>query len=121
MDAFDVMIVALRFNEKINQQDLDGLTKLMTDDHTFIDNSGSIDKNMNEGWKRFYKNYPDYRNVLTSVTVENNAVVMIDYSTCSNEPMLNGSSIWTAKAIQYLEEGHAQEKVVTTVEHNNKT
>jgi len=97
LDAFDVMMVALRFNEKINQQDPDGLVKLMTDDHTFIDKSGDIDKNMNEGWRRFFKNHPNYRNVFTSVTVENNVVIMVGFSTCSNEPMLNGPSMWTAK------------------------
>jgi len=97
MDAFDAMMAALRFNEKINQRDLDGLVALMTDDHMFIDNSGDIDDNMKEGWRHFFEHYPDYRNVFTSVTVENNVVVMVGYSTCSNEPRLNGPSMWTAK------------------------
>jgi ketosteroid isomerase-like protein len=97
VDAFDAMMVALRFNEKINQRDLDGLMALMTDDHTFIDNAGDIDDNMKEGWRQFFEQYPDYRNVFTSVMVENNVVVMVGYSTCSNEPRLNGPSMWTAK------------------------
>jgi ketosteroid isomerase-like protein len=97
MDAFDAMMAALRFNEKINQRDLDGLVNLMTDDHLFIDNSGDVDKNMKEGWRGFFKKYPDYRNIFTSVTVRDNVVVMVGYSTCSNEPRLNGSSMWTAK------------------------
>jgi hypothetical protein len=97
MDAFDVMMVALRFNEKINQRDLDGLVKLMTDDHIFIDNSGDVDGNMKEGWEGFFKNFPDYRNIFTSVTVTDNVAVMIGYSTCSNERRLNGPSLWTAK------------------------
>jgi ketosteroid isomerase-like protein len=97
VDDFDVMMVALRFNEKINQRDLDGLVELMTDDHTFVDNSGGVDRNMKEGWRHFFGDYPDYRNVFTSVTVAGNVVVMIGYSTCSNEPRLNGPSMWTAK------------------------
>lgn len=97
MDAFDVMMVALQFNEKINQRDLDGLVELMTDDHTFIDNSGGVDKNMKEGWRQFFMNYPNYRNIFTSVTVTDNVVVMAGYSTCSKEPRLNGPSMWTAK------------------------
>jgi ketosteroid isomerase-like protein len=60
MDAFNVMMVALRFNEKINQRDLDCLVKLMTDDHVFIDNSGDMDTNMEVGWKEFFENHPDY-------------------------------------------------------------
>jgi hypothetical protein len=97
MDAFDVMMVALRFNEKINQRDLDSLVKLMTDGHTFIDNSGDVYKDMKAGWREFFENHPDYRNIFTSVTVTDNIVVMIGYSTCSNEPRLNGPSMWTAK------------------------
>jgi len=97
MNSFDAMMIALRFNEKINQRDLDGLVQLMTDDHLFIDNSGDVDRNMKEGWREFFKSYPDYRNIFTSVTVKNNVVVMVGYSTCSNEPRLNGPSMWTAK------------------------
>ena len=97
MDAFDIMLVAIRFNEKINQRDLEGLTKLMTEDHIFIDNSGEIDQNMKEGWRCFFMNYPDYRNTFTSVTVNGKTVIMIGYSKCSTEPRLNGPSMWTAK------------------------
>jgi len=97
LDAFDVMMAALRFNEKINHRDLDGLVNLMTDDHLFIDNSGDVYKNMKEGWREFFEKYPDYRNIFTSVTVKDNVAVMVGYSTCSNEPRLNGPSMWTAK------------------------
>ncbi|UCG45661.1 MAG: nuclear transport factor 2 family protein, partial [Candidatus Bathyarchaeota archaeon] len=88
---------ALKFNEKINQRDLRGLVELMTDDHTFTDNSGDIDRNIKEGWRGFFASSPDYRNIFTSVTVRDNAVVMIGHSTCSNEPRLNGPSMWIAK------------------------
>jgi ketosteroid isomerase-like protein len=97
MDAFDAMMVALRFNEKINQRDLAGLVELMTDDHIFIDNAGDVHRNMKEGWKVFFANYPDYRNVFTTVTVNDNAVVMVGHSTSSNERRLNGPCLWTAK------------------------
>ena len=97
MDSFDVMMLALRFNEKINKRDLHGLVRLMSVDHIFIDNSGNIDNNMKEGWKQFFENYPDYRNIFTNVSVTDNIVIMIGYSTCSKEPKLNGPSMWTAK------------------------
>ena len=97
MDSFDVMMAALKFNEQINQRDLDGLTELMTDDHTFTDNSGDTYNNMKDGWREFFENHHDYRNIFTSVTVKDDVAVMIGYSTCSNEPRLNGPSIWTAK------------------------
>jgi predicted SnoaL-like aldol condensation-catalyzing enzyme len=71
----------------------------MTHDHTFIDNAGNVTKGrdaMKEGWKEFFKKYPDYRNTLTCVTVQDNVVVMVGYSTCSYKP-LDGPNIWTAK------------------------
>ena len=98
-DSSRLMTIALKFNEKINQQDLEGLAELMTEDHTFIDNSGEITKGketMKKGWKDFFKTYPDYQNIFTTVTTQNNTVIMIGYSTCSYKP-LNGPSIWTAK------------------------
>ncbi|MFX0069223.1 MAG: nuclear transport factor 2 family protein [Promethearchaeota archaeon] len=94
-----LMLIALKFNEKINQQDLEGLAELMTDDHTFTNNFGEITKGkevMKEGWKEFFEKYPDYRNIFTSITVRDNVVVMTGYSTCSHKP-LDGPSIWTAK------------------------
>jgi hypothetical protein len=97
MDAFDVIMVALRFNEAINERNLEGLLELMTEDHTFIDNWGDVDTNMKDGWRQFFATYPDYRNVFTSVTVIDNVVVMLGYSTCSKEPRLNGPSMWTAR------------------------
>jgi ketosteroid isomerase-like protein len=99
MDSSKLMSVALRFNDRINQQDLEGLAELMTNDHTFIDNSGEITKGkdiMKEGWKIFFKKYPDYRNIFTCVTIQNNVVVMVGYSICSYKP-LDGPNIWTAK------------------------
>jgi len=99
MDSSKLMLIALKFNEKINQRDLEGLAGLMTDDHTFIDNEGDVTKGkdvMKEGWREFFKKYPDYRNIFTCVTTQNNVVVMVGYSTCSYKP-LDGPSIWTAK------------------------
>jgi ketosteroid isomerase-like protein len=93
------MLIALKFNEKINQRDLEGLVELMTDDHTFIDSDGTIVKGkevMKEGWKEFFKKYPDYRNMFTCVTIQNDVVVMVGYSTCSLK-QLDGPNLWTAK------------------------
>jgi ketosteroid isomerase-like protein len=72
MDSSKLMLTALRFNERINRQDLEGLAELMTDDYTFIDSGGNVTKGKNvmkEGWREFFKKYPDYRNKFTSVAV----------------------------------------------------
>jgi len=99
MDSSKLMLTALIFNERINQQDPEGLAELMTRDHTFIDSGGNVTKGKNamkEGWREFFKKYPDYRNKFTCVTAQDNVVVMVGYSTCSFKP-LDGPNIWTAK------------------------
>jgi len=102
MDSSKLILTALRFNERINQRDLEGLAELMTDDHTLVviaNNKGETTKGKNvvkEGWREFFKEYPDYRNIFTCVTVQGNVVVMVGYSTCSFKS-LDGPNIWTAK------------------------
>lgn len=99
MGSSELMLVALRFNERINQRDLEGLAELMTDDHTFTDNSGDVTRGkdvMKESWREFFGEYPDYRNIFTCVTVQDDVVVMVGYSTCSYK-RLDGPSVWTAR------------------------
>jgi ketosteroid isomerase-like protein len=99
MDSSKLMLTALRFNERINQQDIEGLAELMTNDHRFIDSAGNITRGrhaMKEGWSDFFKKYPDYRNNLTCITVQSDVVVMVGNSTCSLK-QLAGPNIWTAK------------------------
>jgi len=90
----------LQFNNYINCQDLEGLSSLMTDDHTFIDSENDVHKGkevMTEGWRTFFESYPDYTNIFQRVEMRNGMVVMFGYSTCSNEPVLDGPAIWSAK------------------------
>lgn len=99
MESFNIMNAAMKFNEKINQQDIEGLTELMTDDHTFIDSDGTATKGkeiMKQGWKDFFSKFPDYKNIFNCVTVQNDIAVMVGYSSCSYKP-LDGPNIWTAK------------------------
>ena len=60
MDEFDVMMVVLRFNERINARDLEGLVGMMTEDHFFVDSEGERDDEMEEGW-RVYGDTPEKR------------------------------------------------------------
>lgn len=99
MEPFDIMNAAMKFNEKINQRDIEGLAALMTNDHTFIDSDGTAVRGksvMKAGWKEFFQQYPDYKNIFTSVTTQNDMAVMVGYSSCSWKP-LNGPNVWTAK------------------------
>jgi ketosteroid isomerase-like protein len=53
----------LRFVEKINEHDIEGLAGLMTDDHKFIDSMDNIvtgKDEMTEAWKGFLSWFPHY-------------------------------------------------------------
>ncbi|MFW9935296.1 MAG: nuclear transport factor 2 family protein [Candidatus Thorarchaeota archaeon] len=99
MTKFELISVALRFNERINTRDLSGLGELMTEDHVFIDIPGEVHKGrerMIVGWFDFFRNYPDYRNNFTRVEARDDLVIMVGFSECSYA-RLDGPSIWTAK------------------------
>lgn len=98
MNLKDPKITALQYNEFINHQDVQGLASLMPEDFVFVPISGNIEKgkeSMTQGWKRFFEEYPDYRNIFTRVESRDNLVILIGHSTCSYDP-LDGPSIWTA-------------------------
>ena len=70
MSSRDPELTALMFNEHINARDLDGLSALMTDDHTFIDREGGRHggkDHMTEGWRTFFEQFPEYRNTFLRV------------------------------------------------------
>ncbi len=90
--------VAIRFNDHINNQDLDKLAELMTEDHRFIDSDGDEvqgRERMTKSWADFFRQFPDYRNIFTQVESRDNLVIIIGHSVCS-EKSLNGPAIWTA-------------------------
>ena len=90
--------VALTFNDRINEHDLDGLTDLMTDDHTFVDSEdGVVDGRSacREAWWGFFNEYPDYRNNFASATSAGEVVTITGRSECS-DPLLAGPALWRA-------------------------
>ncbi len=98
MEHPDPETVALRFNERINSRDLEGLAQLMTVGHTFIDKAGDVTRGRDEVktcWARFFELFPDYRNIFLRVENRRNGVIMIGHSECSEE-LLNGPAIWRA-------------------------
>jgi ketosteroid isomerase-like protein len=55
--------VVLKFIERINQHDADGLALLMTQDHVFVDSLGAVVRGretMRMGWHGYYALCPDY-------------------------------------------------------------
>lgn len=95
----DAQALTVKFNERINDRDLNGLAALMTDDHTFIDTAGQAicgKSKCLEAWRGFFSSFPDYRNVFASLTVEDDSVVVAGHSICS-DIRLDGPALWVAK------------------------
>jgi ketosteroid isomerase-like protein len=96
----DPQALTVEFNEHINRQDVDGLAALMTDDHAFIDTAGHAVHGKSaclEAWREFFKLFPDYRNVFDRLIVQDNRVVVVGRSTCSDR-RLNGPALWASTA-----------------------
>ncbi|MBT2407462.1 nuclear transport factor 2 family protein [Streptomyces sp. ISL-87] len=94
----DPRTVAIRFNDRINAGDLDGLAALMSQDHTFIDTAETAVTGKQaclDAWRGFFAAFPDYRNVFTSVTAQGGLVTALGHSVCA-EPSLAGPARWTA-------------------------
>jgi hypothetical protein len=100
----DPKLVALLFNECINNQDVDGLARLMTEDHTFIDREGEAGHPrdfMIRGWKEFFRLFPEYRNTFTRVQSSDNCVVILGSAFWSEEKPFD-PVIWTATIVNDL-------------------
>jgi ketosteroid isomerase-like protein len=98
VNSVDPKLTALQFNEYINRQDIDGLSSLMTEDHTFIDRKGEVVKGkeaMTRGWMDFFASFPDYKNTFQRVESQGDLVVLYGYATWSKgaDP---DYAIWTA-------------------------
>ena len=99
MNNKDPKLTALLFNECINTQNLEGVIKLMADNHKFINTKNRVeDKEQRKtSWKEFFRDYPDYVNIFhTVISKEANYVILLGRSECSHKK-IHGPAIWTAK------------------------
>jgi len=101
MNSQDPKLVALRFNECINNQDLNGL---MSDDHAFIDSEGNSTRSKQEmirAWKQFFEMYPKYRNTFNRVQSRENNVAILGYAYWSEKKPYD-PVLWTAAIVNDL-------------------
>ena len=73
----DPLAIVHAFNECINSKDLEGLSKLMDEDHRFIDRNGTAHgpaSRMIENWKQFFEMFPDYRNTFEKMRIHHDHV-----------------------------------------------
>jgi len=100
MKSRDPKLIALLFNECINNRDIEGLVALMTDDHSLVCNGhvDTKDKNSSrEVWSSFFRMFPDYLNHFSRIESRDDFVVIIGKSTCSNEAKLNTNTLWSVR------------------------
>lgn len=59
----EVLKTAVKFIDAINDQDVDEIVEMMSDDHRFIDSMGMVikgRKEMKKAWEAFFEWFPDY-------------------------------------------------------------
>jgi hypothetical protein len=96
MNLIDPKLTALRFNQCINDQDIDGISRLMSENHIFIDRLGVEYGDMVNGWIEFFNNFPTYKNIFNRVESQNNLVILIGYAIWSNKSLEKDHAIWKA-------------------------
>ncbi len=119
MNTKDPKLIALQFNECINNRDLVGLALLMTHDHTFIDRNNNICRPkdvMLESWKEFFRAVPQYRNIFERVQSKENVVMILGHAFWSDEQPYD-RAIWVATIVDNLvREWH----IYPDTEHNRR-
>jgi ketosteroid isomerase-like protein len=98
MNSVDPKLTALQFSEYINRQDIEALSSLMAEGHTFIDREGEVVKGkgaMTKGWTDFFGSFPDYKNTFLRVESQGGLVVLYGFATWHKgaDP---DYAIWTA-------------------------
>lgn len=93
----------LRFVERINVKDTEGIAALMTDDHCFVDSMGievSSRGKMRLGWEEYFRMVPDYR-IEVQETFAAGAVVVLLGKACgtySRDGSLKPEDRWETPA-----------------------
>ncbi|MFX0113763.1 MAG: nuclear transport factor 2 family protein [Candidatus Hodarchaeota archaeon] len=98
MNLKDPKLIALQFNECINNQDVKGISNLMTEGHMFIDRKGEVTKGkelMTKGWIDFFNQFPEYKNTFPRVESQGNLVIILGYANWSKDSEKD-HAIWTA-------------------------
>lgn len=99
MNLNNSITIVKAFNDCINNQDIDGLAALMSEDHTFIDRDGSSHgpkSHMVEGWKQFFEMFALYKNTFDKIMADGDEVFVLGFAYWSEKEPYD-PVIWTAK------------------------
>ena len=95
--------VVLEFVERINAHDLEGICALMTEDFTFTDYEGKIERGkelMRTGWEGYLSSFPKYKIIVQHVLIGGGGVAIIGKTTGSHLPPEveeKETVLWTAE------------------------
>jgi ketosteroid isomerase-like protein len=100
MDTADVVE---RFVDAINRGDVEGICRLMTEDHRFIDSSGEVylgKEKMRGAWIHYYSMVPDYRIEISKILVSGDTVVLFGKAsgTYTSDGILKAGNHWEIPA-----------------------
>ena len=87
----EAVAIVLEFMDRINAADVDGLCRLMTEDHVFVDGLGNRfigREKMRAGWKMYFSLFPDYRVLDEEIFQEHNIVAV--FGLASGTYAMNG-------------------------------
>jgi ketosteroid isomerase-like protein len=93
------MATVVAFNEAINARDLDALSRLMHNQHRFIDAAGATIEGKAaclQAWRGFFDAFPDYRNIFDDVRSDATGVVQVRGRSECSTPALDGPARWRA-------------------------
>jgi len=70
--------IAQKFVKAINAHDMDGLMKLMSSDHVFVDSLGirAPASAMRSGWQGYFTTVPDYWIKVDQIVSEGNVIIL---------------------------------------------
>lgn len=94
----DAAALAIRFTERINSRDLEGVARTMSADHTFVDTASTaiIGKAACvKAWRKYCEAFAGYRNVLEGVPPTRTKSPS-SAALCPGHPELDGPALWTA-------------------------
>ncbi|MFQ5744204.1 MAG: nuclear transport factor 2 family protein [Acidobacteriota bacterium] len=95
--------VALRFVDRINARDTDGIATLMTKDHKFIDSLGTEivgREKTRHGWREYFRVVPDYHVEVRQTFADGQVVVLLGAArgTYSRNGTLRVEDAWVTPA-----------------------
>ena len=87
-----------RFNLCITENDVDGISRLITDNHVFTDSAGTTISGKQAvlaAWNGFFAAFPGYRNAFKHYAERGDSIAIAGRS-FSSDPRLDGPALWRA-------------------------